>query len=107
MYIPHKNADVIKAFADGKEIQFRSGAEYSWINVDSAHLYATLLSPNGGGEFRIKPDVVKGWYRVALTQGNCTETADEWLSEEKLEKSSDFIRWLTDRVEYEVENEGE
>lgn len=46
---------------------------------------------------------MKRWYRIAIksdSQGFYTMTADS-ESEEKIEESSsNFVRWLTDRIEY-------
>jgi len=46
---PHKHADLIKAWADGAEIEY--------LNVGSNSVWATVTSPrwDGYGEYRIKP----------------------------------------------------
>ena len=51
MKTPHKHAAVIKAWADGAEIQHRPNAGWEWSE-------ATLLTlaQGVGGEYRIKPE---------------------------------------------------
>jgi hypothetical protein len=47
---PHKHADLIKAWADGAEIEY--------LNIGSASVWASVTSPrwDGHGEYRIKPE---------------------------------------------------
>lgn len=47
---PHKHAEIIKAWADGAKIEFRSGADKSWYLLDSTDPYWIP-----GFEYRIKP----------------------------------------------------
>ena len=50
-YTPHVHAEVIKAWADGKAIEFRPGSDYKWKDTDSPrwiHLY----------QYRVKPEEV-------------------------------------------------
>jgi hypothetical protein len=55
----HKHADVIHAWADGAEIQYRRYKEEQWVDVDSPCF-------NPGFEYRIKPRIVKrdGWVNI-------------------------------------------
>ena len=50
----HKHADLIHAWAEGAEIQFLN-AEDKWMDVQG---YPSWLS---GGQYRIKPKLVKKW----------------------------------------------
>lgn len=67
---PHKHAEVIKAWADGAEIEYRSNPGSNWVPT---------LSPSWFGcyEYRVKPepkpDVVR--YSYADVQGNNTDSS--------------------------------
>ena len=68
---PHKHADVIKAFADGKQIQFRYYNNQEWLDWDRSycptfsdyyeyrvkpmpyHLYGVLCADNGTPDWSI------------------------------------------------------
>ena len=93
----HKHADVIIAWAEGKDVQVWDKLHNEWRNVDSDAVYFTA-----GYEYRIKPPTKK--YRVALFKdvfsGN-TNTADDQEAAECYEAHPAFVRWLTDWVEYE------
>ena len=51
---PHKHAAIIKAWADGAEIQFRIQEKYDWLDI-------TALSPsfNPDWQYRVKPEKKK------------------------------------------------
>lgn len=90
----HKHADVIIAWAEGKDVQVW---DYGWHDV-------TVETPNFRFEkYRIKPPAKK--YRVALFESDTsvyyTSTADTPEDANFYEKGRGFIRWLTDWVEYE------
>ena len=91
----HKHADVIIAWAEGAEIEYRKSPEYIWNSAESPGWYENY-------EYRVKPPAKK--YRVALFK-DCTEgytsTADTQEDAAFYESSSGFVRWLTDWVEYE------
>lgn len=96
MGTPHKHAAVIKAWADGAEVQYKLGDE--WKLLESKH--PGWLNDN---EYRIKPQTIK--YRVALMKGKdyChTLTADDFQDENQIESIHNFSHWLTDWVEVEV-----
>lgn len=92
MATPRKHAALIKAWADGAEIQHAGPAD-KWID-----------NPNPAWDinavYRIKPEALR--YRVALMRrGNgprYTTTADQMLNEKEIESFSDFVRWLTDWI---------
>ena len=90
----HKHADVIIAWAEGKDVQVWE--EFSWRDV-------TVEAPTFMGEkYRIKPPNKK--YRVALFNYNgniYTSAADTPEDVEFYEKDIGFVRWLTDWIEYE------
>ena len=90
----HKHADVIIAWAEGKDVQVWDGLNNKWCDL-------TLKDPNFCGKsYRIKPPAKK--YRVALFNDYTSVcTADNMKDASSYEKDSGFIRWLTDWVEYE------
>lgn len=97
MKTPHKHAEVIKAWANGARIQHFCAASGDWKDCDGTPGWHSAV------DYRIKPEPRKGWYRVALLADGSTFTADKSISEEELEQGEGFIRWLTPRIEYEVE----
>jgi hypothetical protein len=63
--VPHPNADVIIAWAEGKIVQYRSHVTAAWID----HCYNKSAAPPhfsnaNGGEWRIKPEVKTGWINI-------------------------------------------
>ncbi len=95
---PHKHSEVIKAWADGAEIQYLESNE-SWRDVKDP-------SWGSNNKYRVKPAPVIAWYRVAELDGkngvvpNLTAFNDS--EERAIINSPHFIRWLTDRIRYEV-----
>lgn len=97
---PHKHAEVIKAWADGAIIQFRpQGTKWAWENCCNNN-------PNwlNNYEYRVKPQTQK--YRVGLFRINeshkTTCLFQQEASAQEAEKYHNFIKWLTDWIEYEV-----
>ena len=91
----HKHADVIIAWADGAEIEYRKSQEDIW-NAASFPCWIENY------EYRVKPPAKK--YRVALfcdSTESYTSTADNRETSNDYEGMSHFVRWLTDWVEYE------
>lgn len=91
----HKHADVIIEWAEGKDVQIWDDVAKRWWVVMNPSFYEDR-------EYRIKPPNKK--YRVALfnagTEGY-TLTADNQETSNDYEGMHDFVRWLTDWVEYE------
>ena len=95
----HKHADVIIAWAEGKDVQVWDEGAKCWCDIRGKF---PLF--NEDKEHRIKPPAKK--YRVALFRKykddellvmavNSQVTADDY------ETMPDFVRWLTDWIEYE------
>ena len=94
----HKHADVIIAWAEGKDVQVRDEGTNRWCDVKTSN---PLFVEDW--EFRIKPPANK--YRAALFRRhnydplvvacNSSEVAENYESEHL------FVRWLTDWNEYE------
>ena len=61
--MPHRWAEVIKAWADGKEIQWRYVEPgNNWVTYSSADRPSTMLfSADQSCEWRIKPETKTGW----------------------------------------------
>lgn len=91
---PHKHAECIKAWADGCEIELMIGSSGKW-NTSSDPSWESFIN------YRIKPTPVMAWYRVAEAK-NGTWIANASVDLREIESSTNFIRWLTDRIEYEV-----
>lgn len=99
---PHKYAEVIKAFADGKTIQF-SSTTGGWIDFRSEHDLYHSVGPwdETHCEWRIKPD--SKWYRVAEFNAGGAYWLDVVCSkatEESTENEAHFARWVSEKVEY-------
>ena len=92
---PHKHAEVIHAFADGAEIQCQNDDNKLWYSEKNP-----LFCENF--EYRAKPTPVISWYRVAEVAGSSSRIAVSDKDVKTLESSKYFIRWLTDRIEYEI-----
>lgn len=105
MKTPHKHAEVIKAWADGAQIQYQSVHDGRWIDFCGEDDDDPDTGPwsDAPCNWRIKPEPRKGWYRVALLVDGATFTADKSMAEEELEQGEGFVRWLTPRTEYEIE----
>lgn len=91
----HKHADVIIAWAEGKDVQVWDEGAKRWFDVGAS-------TPRfvEDWEYRVKPAPKK--YRVALFNNfTCVCTADNMNDARSYEKDTGFVRWLTDWVEYE------
>ena len=92
----HKHADVIIAWAEGKDVQIWNSINKRWVDL-------VLANPNfRADKYRIKP--ITSNYRVALLRDNSESYALSVNNQEDAdfyEKDRGFIRWLTDWIEYE------
>ena len=96
----HKHADLIIAWAEGAEVEYRKDPDRPWIPLPSQTNWYTFEDV----EYRIKPPTKK--YRVALFKNPFsgdiyTLSADKPDSADKYEQHKSFVRWLTDWIEYE------
>lgn len=89
----HKHADMIIAWANGAQVEFRSHLDGGWEVTSAPSWFEDY-------EYRIKPPAKK--YRVAVFSTPCihTCTADTQEDVKFFEASPHFVRWLTDWVEY-------
>ena len=88
---PHKFKDVIIAWANGEEIEFR--------NPDCSTEWKPIKNPSwlADTEYRVKPKEEVLRFRVALLQDNddyFTTTADDAEEEANLQNDPWFIAWL-------------
>lgn len=99
-----RRAELYQALADGKTLQVReviNGGDERWVNVES-HGISMLLIERGSKDTRIKPEPKKAWYRVVLFKNGTTTAESEHEEKRWSECNSNFICWLTDRIEYEL-----
>ena len=99
----HKHADVIIAWAEGKDVQVWDEDAKCWWNARTPSFYEDR-------KYRIKPPAKK--YRVGLfihpatglqLRGALAYVANDQEQATKYESLPSFIRWLTDWIEYEYE----
>ena len=93
----HKHADVIIAWAEGAEVEYRNLPGATWVSASTPGWYENY-------EYRVKPPAKK--YRVALFKdctnvGAYTSTADSQEEANCLRERQGFVRWITDWIEYE------
>ena len=98
----HIHADLIIAWANGATIQYKRNATGKWIDVDSNPLWSNWT------EYRIKPKSIKLKYKLAmmLTYNNIgyyVRAANDGSEESWLESDDQFVQWLTDWIEVEIE----
>jgi hypothetical protein len=94
---PHKHAELIKAWADGADIQQRYDSGEEWQAIGQFPSWAENF------DYRIKPKTVR--YRLYVWKNKMDEFSVEALNnteEYEPEVSIGFIRWLGDWQEVEV-----
>ncbi len=91
---PHKHAEVVKAWADGRSVQYRVNEEDKWKDSKSP-------SFTGRYQYRIKPEKHK--CRVALFSADGSEwTSTQDFGKEDISGQHGFVRWMTDWIEVKV-----
>lgn len=100
---PHVHAELIKAWADGAEIQFRNSPFNQWVDCADAPAWCTAA------EYRIKPETVRFrnylWTAQSLMNPGRTVVSvcsEKEHKDEPRDTWSGFIRWLGDWQEVEV-----
>ena len=98
MRTKHKHCELIHAYADGAEIQIKSGQ--LWLDIDCPHFYDTE-------EYRIKPRTAKkeGW--INIYKGTRGAKSDTTIYDTKAEaRHKPFLAVIaTVKVEWEEEVE--
>ena len=78
MKTPHKHADLIKAWADGAEIETRPYSDAGWFPLEEPHWHVER-------EYRIKPepkpDVVEQYVAKGYTKYSGVRVAEHWERE--------------------------
>lgn len=104
---PHPYAEILRAIADGKQIQRLVGID-EWYDVshnDALHYVREATLQLRHADLRIKPEPKIGRYRVALMRrvsDGCAYTYTADGDGDAVRRSFNFVRWLTDWTEYEV-----
>lgn len=93
----HKHCDLIKAWADGAEIQDYDYSLDKWLDSGTP-----MWSENK--KYRIKPKTIKyRTYLIKLWDGSCTVgCCKEKNLEKSFEASITFVKWIGDWQEVEV-----
>ena len=97
----HKHCDLIKAWAEGEEIQHFCIYDNQWFD-NNAPAWSSCT------EYRIKPKPKIVKFKVALVKCNFIGKYLEIIFDDdysKMESNSDFIKWLGNEYCYEVEDE--
>ena len=95
---PHKHRDVIIAWANGEEIEFRSKPEREWKDIAFP-----CFSVNA--EYRVKPKIVKreGWVNVYKSSVCTALVSDAYPSKESADINKSPDRLACIRIEWEEE----
>lgn len=97
---PHKHKDLIIAWANGEQIEYRNHRfSKEWKVVP-------FPAWSDNGEYRVKPKEVTRQFQVALLKyERCfyTRIAEDYEQTKMLESYSSFVRWLTEPISYQVE----
>jgi hypothetical protein len=96
---PHKWSSVIKAWADGKAIEYKGSDGEVWQTYTQTGSFGPWKCMEFY-EWRIKPE---RWYRVAQMGDNSDEwttTIDAEEEERDLVDFANFKGWLTERIYY-------
>jgi hypothetical protein len=107
---------LIQALAEGKTAQ-RVTADLdnstaNWLDIKNLQLDFDTLDRINPCFYRIKPEPKKQWCRMYLVKGAIGNSGECFYSAiaknghirelDDVEKSPIFVRWLTDRIEYEL-----
>lgn len=75
---PHKHAELIKAWADGAEIQYRRNAQDDWKSLQNPEW-------NGLVEYRIKPaEKVVRWQWITVCEGSKPQISRSFFTEQEV-----------------------
>lgn len=96
----HKHADIIHAWADGAEIQWRENSCMAWLDVDTPCFHSRY-------QYRIKPKIVKreGWVNIYRAHGCEIPSAATVHATEGLAKTYAVSDGLVATVKVEWEEE--
>lgn len=94
----HKHYDVIVAYAEGKQIQWRDLYSDVWVDVSRPVFLENL-------QYRVKPEEKNFWYRNCIYRNPFNnmlfvfavsgDTFEEYISEqERITKDPYFVEWI-------------
>ena len=94
----HKHADVIIAWANGEEIEWRHGNDGAWQEKISSEWFLE-------NEYRIKPKIVKreGWVNIYKSSVCTAVVSDAYPSKESADINKSPDRLACIRIEWEEE----
>ena len=101
MKTPKRYADVIKAWADGEDVQYRTSIENCWVDAKTPYFDDSSTSI----EWRIKPEIYEVKYRLALMNYDDEFHVDIVGTEadaDEFESLEGFVEWITDWKTYEI-----
>lgn len=103
MPTPHKYAEVIKAWADGKTIQFRylhAGVMLDWADFTASFAGCPDFCDTNGVnyEWRVKPEPVVLKYRRFIAKTGISSYVDTVIPDfgagVRVEEQTNFVRWI-------------
>ena len=84
----HVHCDLIKAWADGAQIQVFSDVYQGWRDTTSPSWFITTM-------YRLKPKVIKQQFRAALFRPQFVgDNRIAMAMSPDVEQDNDFIRWI-------------
>lgn len=91
---PHKHAELIKAYADGAEIQYRSRAQDDWVSTKNP-------AWNEFGEYRIKPaEKVVRWQWITVCEGSKPQISRSFFTEQEVSNGFQLGVTIIGRAEW-------
>lgn len=94
----HKNADIICAWVNGEEIQFKGFNERNWIDYvpDELEIFMRLFYDDY--EWRIKPKMIEIKFRLAMCKINNNYFVYPVVESriEMFETGTSFLFWVND-----------
>jgi hypothetical protein len=79
----HPHADILRAIADGKEIQYQDDASNEWHSFDPSQ-EMSLLNQNSYVMLRIKPEVKTGWVGIMKSSSDHAPVTNIYPTKERL-----------------------
>jgi len=100
-----KRIELYNAWLNEKTLQYYSKESGKFVDTSIVNMPIEIMVVNG--IWRVKPDLIKKVFRVGVMRGQFNTIYSFIVScveeEEESGKHPGFIKWLTDRIEYEVE----
>lgn len=97
MNTPHKHAEVIKKWADGAKIQFKSPTSTQWLDHPDNPDWSLNV------DYRVKPQKVKAWVNVHPVNDKWVPGCRFYNTKEEAKKMTTNSRTQQVEIEYEKE----